>query len=241
MTPVKVFVLLLTLLGLGGAAYAIYSQYTEPVVTDQAPTPIEAPTIQPMGDEVASQLIPEEEYLPEFDTPTTSSPKDLPNTSVSTSTIIHHPDAILQEEDMNRITTAWEYVVNYAGTCPSAQPDDSVFKNDWKHRAAIGLWSDYPTPEHFVETYWNQYKKGQQFATEEVMATFPMLNLTGADDIGFYVNWSTFDVYYDSVWPERRPRAVTATERAQADEMAIRMKNYLHYIDNLYHTRCPNN
>lgn len=245
MTTIKSLVILLSILGLGGATYAVVNYYSEPTVVEELPIeekPIEEP------EQVASRPILEQEYLPEEPIAEPAVAPELPATSTETTIVakpvIHHPDAVLQEEDMNRITTAWEYVANYAGTCPSQQPNDSAFKKDWKHRAAIGLWSEAWTPEHMVETYWNNYMDGTNFADEELMVNFKALGITNGEGLGFYVNWNTFDVYWDYVWQDHRGLYSNYNEGrlapAEWDEMAIRMKNYLHYIDNLYHTRCPN-
>lgn len=155
--------------------------------------------------------------------------------------VVHHPDAILDPADTNRITTAWEYVATYAGTCPSAQPE-GVWKRDHSKQAALGIWSDYPDWHHFVEQYWGaRYDRG---ATWKMLVGFEEVGLGSTTGLAFFFDWSDTSVTWDYVWESERGKYLSnhggVPAPAEYDQMAQQMQDYARYLTNLFHARCPN-
>lgn len=166
-------------------------------------------------------------------TPTSSQPID-PESIYIKDSYATVPDLISLED----------YVHGYAGLCPSEQPKNH---RAWEHErfvTALGVWSQWPTPEHYVETYWSEWHISPRNDIQDI-SSFANMNLANTQlnhRATVYIDWSRWAVFWDATWPDERPylEKVSATYPAEWDTTVVSMQSYLRKLESQYRQLCPN-
>lgn len=151
------------------------------------------------------------------------------------------PAAILVEEsekEATELSTPTEYWAKYAGVCPEDQPKDSIFWEQSRY-LAFARHADYqwPTFQHYVNTYWNFYMLHGYTGTLRV-STFANLgyeNNMANQAVGLWIDYENMTIYQASMNPTN---PWTNIPQPFWDRVTTEANAYLKQLDARYHAEC---
>lgn len=149
--------------------------------------------------------------------------------------------------------TYYDYEKTILGTCPSQRDRDNSWEQSNRLNAlniissGDGKTTPYGTIKHYVEVWWNSYKRGiWDTKNRHLMAAVSDIKEFDGSyanhNIGFYIDFGSMSVSWDNVWSSSFDYAGNANseKKSALDKVASDGTTYLRWLDSAYTAKCPN-
>lgn len=140
--------------------------------------------------------------------------------------------------DVNQYNSLADWESDMMGLCPSQRPKSNVWGGSYLPAIGISGLGQATSPDRAAELAWDSTMKTGQWASAGFYSDYAGKSCTN-DKYIFMVDWSNKTIYWKMSFGGEKEASPELWQ--SLDNMAAQMTARLQWVDNAYHSKCPNN